>query len=78
VTGTFKANNPYNNFLLFIYGLVLKLPSFIHPEVPKPEKMGWVFIQTFHQLASSGRQKFHTTLQHHSFPAHLSAGNSHQ
>lgn len=31
---TFKANNPYNNFLLFIYGIVLKLAIFLHPTVP--------------------------------------------
>lgn len=47
MTGTFKANNPYNNFLLFIYGLVLKLPSFIHPEVPKPEKWDGFLYKLF-------------------------------
>ena len=35
MTGTFKANNPYNNFLLLAYGLVLKLPIFIFPVIPK-------------------------------------------
>jgi len=39
VTGTFKANNSYNNFLLLLYGLLLKLPMFLHPEVPKPQKI---------------------------------------
>jgi Family of unknown function (DUF6427) len=34
VTGIFKANNPYNNFLLFVYGLLLKLPMFLHPYSP--------------------------------------------
>lgn len=34
MTGIFKANNPYNNFLLFIYGLLLKLPVFFHSSVP--------------------------------------------
>ncbi|MFT3910159.1 MAG: DUF6427 family protein [Ferruginibacter sp.] len=37
--GTFKANNPYNNFLLLLYGLVLKLPMFIHPRVPKAQQL---------------------------------------
>lgn len=31
---TFKANNPYNNFLLFVYGLVLKSAIFLHPVLP--------------------------------------------
>ncbi len=35
MTGTFKANNPSNNFLLLLYGLVLKLPIFLHPQVPE-------------------------------------------
>lgn len=39
MTGTFKANNSYNNFLLLLYGLLLKLPMFLHPEVPKPQKI---------------------------------------
>ncbi len=34
MTGTFKANNPSNNFLLLLYGFVLKLPIFLNPPVP--------------------------------------------
>ncbi len=34
MTGVFKANNPFNNFLLLLYGLLLKLPLFLHPHVP--------------------------------------------
>jgi hypothetical protein len=34
VTGTFKANNPVNTFLLLIYGVLLKLPMFLHPVKP--------------------------------------------
>jgi Family of unknown function (DUF6427) len=37
VTGTFKANNPYNTFLLLVYGLALKLPMFLHPKTPQPQ-----------------------------------------
>lgn len=37
MTGTFKANNPYNNFLLFVYGLVLKFPMFLHPRIPQAQ-----------------------------------------
>ncbi len=39
MTGTFKANNPYNTFLLFVYGLLLKLPMFLLPNVPQPQKI---------------------------------------
>lgn len=39
MSGTFKANNPYNTFLLFVYGLLLKLPVFLHPVVPEPQKI---------------------------------------
>ena len=37
MTGIFKANNPYNSFLLFFYGLLLKAPMFIHASTPKPQ-----------------------------------------
>lgn len=32
MTGIFKANSPNNNFLLFIYALLVKLPLFIFPK----------------------------------------------
>ncbi len=35
MTGTFKANNPSNNFLLLMYGFVLKLPIFLNPQLPQ-------------------------------------------
>lgn len=38
MTGIFKANNPYNNFLLLLYGVVLKLPIFLFPSIPKPRQ----------------------------------------
>ncbi|MGC4100065.1 DUF6427 family protein [Ferruginibacter sp.] len=37
MTGTFKANNPYNTFLLLVYGILLKLPMFLYPRVPKEQ-----------------------------------------
>ncbi|MBC7536875.1 MAG: hypothetical protein H7258_14380 [Ferruginibacter sp.] len=46
MTGTFKANNPYNNFLLFAYGLVLKLPMFLFPQVPKPQQLDGILYRT--------------------------------
>ena len=39
MTGTFKANNPYNTFLLFLYGILLKLPMFLRPAVPEPQQI---------------------------------------
>ena len=41
----FKNNNPYNNFLLLFYGLILKFPSFIHPYVPASESMDGFFYR---------------------------------
>ena len=53
--GTFKANNPYNTFLLLVYGLLLKLPIFIHPIIPKPQRTdGFLFRILLHQLAIIG------------------------
>ena len=37
MTGTFKANNPYNTFLLLVYGILLKLPMFLQPKVPQEQ-----------------------------------------
>jgi hypothetical protein len=57
VTGTFKANNSYNNFLLLLYGLLLKLPMFLHAEVPKPQKIdGFLYkaMLTWLQPAAKG------------------------
>jgi Family of unknown function (DUF6427) len=44
LTPTFKANNPYNTFLLFFYGLLLKLPMFLQPKTPLPQQVdGFLF-----------------------------------
>jgi hypothetical protein len=37
VTGTFKANNPYNTFLMLLYAMLLKLPIFLQPKIPTPQ-----------------------------------------
>lgn len=51
MTGTFKANNPYNTFLLLIYGLLLKLPMFLHPTIPVPQQTdGFLFKAIITQL----------------------------
>lgn len=39
MTGIFRANNLYNTFLLFVYGLLLKLPIFLQPTVPHPQQI---------------------------------------
>ncbi|MBK8608994.1 MAG: hypothetical protein IPL84_03350 [Chitinophagaceae bacterium] len=39
MTRIFKANNSYNNFLLLLYGLLLKLPIFLHPKIPVPQQI---------------------------------------
>lgn len=55
MTGTFKANNPYNTFLLFIYGLLLKLPMFLHPQVPQPQQIdGFLYKRLLAQLQPVG------------------------
>ena len=56
MTGIFKANNPYNAFLLFVYGLLLKLPMFLHPVVPLPQKTdGFLFKALLIQLQPIGK-----------------------
>ena len=56
MTGVFKANNPYNNFLLLVYGLLLKLPLFIHPVIPQPQQTdGFLFKTLLAQLSGVGK-----------------------
>jgi hypothetical protein len=44
VTGIFRANNPLNTFLLFVYGLLLKSAWFINPQIPVVHKSdGFLF-----------------------------------
>jgi Family of unknown function (DUF6427) len=45
VTGTFKANNPYNTFLLLVYGILLKLPMFLQPIIPQQQKIDGFFYK---------------------------------
>lgn len=55
MTGIFKANNPYNTFLLLVYGLLLKLPMFLHPKIPLPQQTdGFLFKVLLKQLAPIG------------------------
>ncbi|MEO5500217.1 MAG: hypothetical protein ABIR31_02140 [Ginsengibacter sp.] len=45
MTGIFKANNPLNTFLLFVYGLLLKIGWFLHAE-PGPSIKQNLFSKT--------------------------------
>ena len=47
---TFKANNPYNNFLLFVYGAVIKSAMFLHPVVPVVQSSDGILYKYFLQL----------------------------
>ena len=55
MTGPFKANNPYNSFLLLLYGILLKLPMFLHPAVPVAQQTdGYLYRQMLLQLNYAG------------------------
>ncbi len=56
MTGVFKSNNPYNTFLLLVYGLLLKLPVFFHPAVPVLQPTdGFLFKALLLQLSGIGK-----------------------
>lgn len=59
MTGIFKANNPYNNFLLLLYGLLLKLPMFIRPHVPQPQQLDGFMYRAFLQWLKPLAENFH-------------------
>lgn len=57
MVGIFKANNPFNTFLLFIYGLLLKLAWFVHPHIPIAQKTdGFLFREILAKLENTGAQ----------------------
>jgi hypothetical protein len=47
LVGIFKANNPFNTFVLFIYGLLLKLAFFINPHKPVVQPTDGVVYKGF-------------------------------
>ena len=56
MTGVFKSNNPYNTFLLLIYGFLLKLHIFLHPSIPLArETDGFLFKALLEQLSPVGK-----------------------
>lgn len=55
MVGIFKANNPFNTFLLFLYGLLLKLAYFMHPHIPTVQKTdGFLFSEILDKLGNTG------------------------
>ena len=58
MVGTFKANIPYNNFLLFVYGFVLYIPMFLHPAVPVKSEMDVTFYAFFIKMLSLSGKNF--------------------
>lgn len=56
MTGVFKSNNPYNTFLLFVYGLLLKMPMFAQPVIPSTQQTdGFLFKSLLIQLSTVGK-----------------------
>lgn len=56
MTGVFKSNNPYNTFLLFVYGVLLKLPIFLTPVIPAAQQTdGFLFKAILIQLSGIGK-----------------------
>ena len=56
MTGVFKSNNPYNTFLLLLYGLMLKMAIFIHPVIPVIQPTdGFLFKGILFQLSGVGK-----------------------
>ena len=56
MTGVFKSDNPYNAFLLLVYGLLLKLVIFIDPVIPIPRQTdGFLFKALLVQLSGVGK-----------------------
>lgn len=55
MTGIFKANNPLNAAILLLYGLLLKLPLFLHPVLPQNKQSdGFLFKFLLQGLATLG------------------------
>ena len=52
---TFRENNGFNAFLLFVYGFLLKLPYFVHPFVPDATPAdGFLYYDLLKQLGAIG------------------------
>lgn len=62
--GIFKNSHPSNNFILFIYGLILRWPSFVHPIQPEVGKEDAFIYQA---IASGMNQIFSLNAYLYSF-----------
>jgi hypothetical protein len=55
VIGVFKQKNPANLFVLLVFGILLKLPMFLHPHVPEAKSAdGPLFANLLKWLAPTG------------------------
>lgn len=53
--GIFKQKNPVNLVVLLAFGLLIKLPMFLHPHVPEPKSAdGSLFLYVLRALAPTG------------------------
>jgi len=56
VVYTFRENNGFNAFLLFVYGFLLKLPYFLHPTIPDATPAdGFLYYDLLRQLGRIGQ-----------------------
>jgi Family of unknown function (DUF6427) len=68
VIGLFKQKTPGNIFVLLLFGMLIKLPVFLHPHIPSVEaKDGPLFRGILHWLENTGK----TTPVIYSFLAYL-------
>lgn len=52
MTGIFRANNPLNASILFVYGLLLKMPWFLsHASIPSADTDGFLYNKIIHFLS---------------------------
>jgi hypothetical protein len=57
VTGIFKQKNPFNFLLLFLFGLLIKLPLFTHPRSPIVKDHDGAFYKAILQFLQPGGAK---------------------
>lgn len=58
--GLFKQKNPANIFLLLVFGVLIKLPMFLHPHIPAVRKSDGIFFQWILDIAGpAGRSNPH-------------------
>lgn len=51
----FKQKSPGNIIVLFVFGLLLKLPAFLYPSIiPATDADGWLYIMLYNWITSQG------------------------